>query len=845
MSLMVGELVGFIRLDDGEVRPALTRTEGALNAAGARMANSADATGTRTGQALGDGITRGADGRLRNAQGQFVAAGRVAGDGFGDGAAAGARSGLTRLTTVAGSAGNRAGDALGDGLRQGAADGADDAVQAAEGGLSRMQMIAAGAGVAAGGALLVGITEALSQAQITSRLGAQLGATPPVAQRYGRIAGKMYADAVTEDFQGAADAISATMRAGLLPPSATNAQIQSISTNVSDLATTFELDLGQAANAVGQIMKTGLAPNAKTALDVITRGMQVMGPRADDIADTFNEYSTIFRQLGISAGDATGIMSQGLAAGARDTDVVADSLKELVLITQGGGDEVDKAFKKIGLSGSEMQNAFAKGGPASKAALDQIFDGLRKVKDPADRSALAVTLFGTKSEDMQKALFAIDPSGAVGALGETAGAADKAGNALRDNAGSSITQLQRKLTQGLVNTLNSYVLPVLNRFAKWAMENPGKIKLIALVITGVVVPAFVLMGVTATVAAARMVAGWVTTGAAAVTSAATQVAAGTRVVASWVLMSLRATMLALRVVAGWVMASAAAVAQAAIQVAAGARVAAVWVLMGVQSMIHAARMAAAWFIALGPVGWIIATVIALAALIWANWDKIKNATGVVWDWIWSKIKGIGSTILGYIRSMPLVSLFLNHWDRIKSGTVSKVLGFISYVRGIPGRIKSAFGSLGSLLYNQGRNVVQGLWNGIKGMGGWLRGQLISFAKSQIPGPIAKALGISSPSRVMADAVGRHIPSGIVKGIHAGTPALDRTMAGLVTPASVGFGGVGMPSGGSYGRGGRGSGPKVELIVRSDGGQTGDVLVGLLQGNIQAKGGNVQSVLGAN
>ncbi|GGJ82085.1 hypothetical protein GCM10011583_12050 [Streptomyces camponoticapitis] len=841
MALTVGELVGFIRLDDGEVDPALTRMEGALNASGQRMTADADAAGTRAGQALGDGITRGADGRLRNAQGRFVTAGQAAGDGFGDSAAAGARTGLTRLTTVAGQAGDRAGDALGDGLREGAADGADDAVAEAEGGMSRMQMIAAGAGVAAGGALLVGITSALEQSQITGKLGAQLGATPAVAQQYGKIAGAMYADAVTEDFQGAADAISATMRAGLLPPGATNAQIQSISTNVSDLATTFELDLGQAANAVGQIMKTGLAPNAKVALDIITRGMQVMGPRADDIADTFNEYSTIFRQLGISAGDATGIMAQGLAAGARDTDVVADSLKELVLITQGGGEEVDKAFKKIGLSGSEMQTAFSKGGPASKQALDQIFDGLRKVKDPADRSALALTLFGTKSEDMQKALFAIDPSGAVGALGETAGAADKAGNSLRDNAGANVTRFQRSLEQGLVNVIGGDVIPALMSLGRWMKENETTVKVLAGVIGGVMVTALTFMSINATRAAITNTAAWFTSGAGAGASAARQVAAAGRVVGAWLLMAGRAAMQAARVVASWVLMGARAVVQAGIHVLQAGRVVAAWVLMGARAMVQAAIMAGAWFIALGPVGWVITTIIALAALIWANWDKIKRWTTEAWNSVWTKIKAFGGLILGYIKSIPLVNLFLNHWDKIKSGTVSRVLGLVSYVRGMPGRIKSALGSLGSLLTGAGRNVVQGLWNGIKSMGGWLKSQLIGFAKSQIPGPIAKALGISSPSKVMAKAVGRHIPSGIIAGINAGAPALDRTMANLVAPPNAG-----MTYGGSYGYGGgsRRGGQPISVQFTSDGGQVGDTLVGLIQDNVRVKGGSVQRVMGA-
>ncbi|WP_309145507.1 phage tail tape measure protein [Streptomyces malaysiensis] len=393
----------------------------AMNRLRGQMTADGDRTGQAAGQALGDGLIRASDGTLRDARSRFTTAGQQAGDGFGDGIVRGADGRLRDARGRFVTAGRQAGDGFGDGLTDGTRRGADDAEGEATGMMGRLKLAAVGAGAAVGGALMAGIGQAMEQGQITGRLGAHLGATPAVAQRYGKIAGQLYADAVTEDFQGAADAISAVMRAGIAPPDATHAQIKSIATNVSDLATTFELDLGQTANAVGQMIKTGLAKNGTEAVDALTVGLQRMGPRADDIADTFNEYSTIFRQMGISATDATGLLSQGMKAGARDTDVVADALKEFVLITQGGGKDADAAFKKIGLSGKAMQAAFIKGGPEAKAALDKVFDGLRKIKDSADRNAVALTLFATKSEDTQKALMALDPSTATDALGKVGG----------------------------------------------------------------------------------------------------------------------------------------------------------------------------------------------------------------------------------------------------------------------------------------------------------------------------------------------------------------------------------------------------------------------------------------
>ncbi|MFI8817454.1 MULTISPECIES: phage tail tape measure protein [unclassified Streptomyces] len=716
MALTIGELTGFITIDDGEVRPALRRAEGSLRTSGQRMTDDAERAGQAAGQALGEGLVRAADGSIRDARGRFVAAGRRVG--------------------------SAAGDSLGDGLRRGADDGANSAVRSAEGGFSRIKMAAAAAGIAAGAVLMQGMAQQLEQSQITGRLGAQLGATPAVAQKYGQIAGRMYADAVTADFQTAANAISVTMRAGLLPPGATNSQIQAISTKVSDLAATFELDLGQSANAVGQIMKTGLAPNAKTALDIITKGMQQMGPRADDVMDTFNEYSVIFQRLGLNAQMATGLMSQGLKAGARDTDTIADTLKEFTIEAVAGSDKIVGGFKAIGLNSSQMVRMMGEGGPQATKALQMTLDKLREMEDPVKRDAAAAELFGTKSEDMQKALLSLDPSKAVANLGNFKGAADKMGNSLRDNAGVRLEQFKRGMQQGVVNVLGTQVIPALMKLGTWAQQNSTTLRVLAAVVGGALVPVLVLMGVTATVSATRTVAAWVMTGASSLASAGTQVAAGARVVGAWL-------------------------------------------LMGVQSLIQGARMAAAWVIAMGPIGWVIAALVGLGLLIWKNWDSIKKWTAQAWDWVWGKIKSIGGAILGFLIKWNIVSIFLRHWDRIKSGLAEKTLAVIGFVARLPGRINGAIIGLGSLLYGKGQNVVQGLWRGIQSMGGWIKSQIMGWARDVIPGPIAKALGIHSPARVTKEQ-GRWIARGLIDGLLGSTKQIKAASARLADMVTDGL-----------------------------------------------------------
>ncbi|ARF62902.1 hypothetical protein B1H20_17035 [Streptomyces violaceoruber] len=737
MALTVGELVGYIRLDDGDVRPALRRAEGDLTASGQRMADDAEQAGQQAGQALGDGFIRAADGSIRDARGRFVAAARRSGDA--------------------------AGEALGDALRDGAQEGADDAVQAAEGGLSRLQTIAAGAGIAAGAALMVGITDYLEQSQILGTLEGRIAGTPAVAQKYGKAAGRLFASAMVEDFQTAADTMAAISQNGLIPTGATEKQLDALGVRIATTGKILGEEVAHVSTTVGKMVKTGMARDVEEAMDILVKAQQKGLNASEDLLDTFNEYSTQFRKVGIDGPTAMGLVSQALAGGARDTDIAADAIKEFSLLSIDGSEAAAEAYKALGLDADKMIKVLAGGGPRATKAMDTIFDKIRGLDDPVKKNTVALGLFGTKFEDLGGAFDTMDPSKAAAKFGTFSGAVDKAGNSIQQSAGVRVEAFKRGVTQGIVNVLGTQVIPALIRFGQWAQKNGVTLRIVAGVVAGVLVPALVLMGVAATVRGAQVVAGWVMSGVAALRSAGTQIAAAGRVAGAWLLMAGRAVLNGARVAAGWLMAGAGAAASAAGQVAAGARVVGAWLLMGVQSLLQGARMAAAWVIAMGPVGWVIAAIVGLGVLIWKNWDKIVKWTTQAWGWIWSKIKGIGAAIIGFFLRWNIVSIFLRHWDRIKSGATAKAVQLIQWASGLPGRISAGLGSLGSLLLEKGRNVVQGLWSGIQAMGGWIKSKIMGWARSVIPGPIAKALGIASPSKV-TKAQGRWIARGLVDGL---------------------------------------------------------------------------------
>ncbi|MCX4818358.1 phage tail tape measure protein [Streptomyces sp. NBC_01142] len=781
-------------------------------------------------------------------------------------ARAAVQAGGDQIAAAADRAGQEAGDALGDGLAEGAADGGERASSGM--GAALKGFAAAAVGGAIGSALMGGIAEAMDRGKVAGKLQAQMGSSGPVAKEYGKAAGALYSGAIVESVADGADILRGIAQQGLLPPEATQSQIKDMATRVSDTASVMGEDVGKVSRAVGVMLKSGIAKNAEEAMDVLVKGSQSGTNAAEDLLDTFSEYPIQFKDLGLDAQTAMGLMQQGLQGGARDADTVGDALKEFAIRSKDMSKGSVDAFKSIGLNADVMAKTFTKGGPEASKALGEVLTRIKAIKDPAERNATAVALFGTKAEDLQSALFKLDPKTAVAALGNVKGATDAAGDAMRDNAATKFEVFKRAAIDKVVTVLGNYVVPALEKAADfigegglggalrtsvgWISEHSTALSIAAGVITLLMIPTLVALGITAWTTTTAVVTGWATQTAAGAVAAARFVALNVMMLAGWLSQGAGAAAAALRVVGAWV-------------------------LMGTQSLIQGARMAAAWLLAMGPVGLIIAAVVGIVALVVANWDTIVSATSAAWDWVWGKLKWVGQAILDFFLNWTLVGLIIKHWDAIKSGTVSAWNATVEWVRGIPGRIvdfflnwtlvgliikhwdsiKSGtvrkasemldwlrglpgmiagyFGNFGSMLYDSGRDLVTGLWNGIRAMGSWLRSTLMSWAKNLIPGPIAKALGIHSPSRLMRDKIGKFIPAGIVEGIKAGAPAIDRTMRRLVTvPAAPQFATAGAPANGASAGGGWG-GPTVHIENWHSGAATADQTAAALAWHAKGRG----------
>jgi phage-related minor tail protein len=307
--------------------------------------------------------------------------------------------------------------------------------------------------------------EALDVEAGVDKMQAQLGMSAYGAENYGRMAGDLYSQAYGDSLEQVNEALVLMNRnVGDMVGEQDNA-FEGATASVLDLASAMDQDLGPITKAVGQMIRTGLAVDAKQALDILTRGFQEGADASEDLLDTFNEYSTKFRDIGLDGEHAMGLLVQGMHAGARDSDLVADALKEFAIRSKDASDTSAAGFQLIGLNAEKMTAQFARGGPEAAEGLDVVLDRLRGMTDPVKQNAAAVDLFGSQAEDLGQALFALDPSSAVQGLGQVTGAAAEMGTTLADNAAGRIEVFKRAMQTGLVDFVGSKVLPAFESIA--------------------------------------------------------------------------------------------------------------------------------------------------------------------------------------------------------------------------------------------------------------------------------------------------------------------------------------------------------------------------------------------
>lgn len=190
----------------------------------------------------------------------------------------------------------------------------------------------------------------------------------------------------------------------------------------------------------------------------------------------------------------------------------------------------------------------------------------------------------------------------------------------------------------------------------------------------------------------------------------------------------------------------------------------------------------------------------VTGIITGNWRQVFTGLGNIvsgaFQLIMSLIRGGIDIVVSIVRAgLNLVGGFFRSvfngvtsflggvWGNITSGVsgmIGRVTGFFG---GLIGKITGAIGNAGGALLQTGKDIIQGLINGISSMMGAIGRAVISIVPEAIRGPFEDLLGIRSPSRV-AIYWGHMIGAGLVGGLHDAYGDVQGAVEGLVTAPEV-------------------------------------------------------------
>lgn len=584
------------------------------------------------------------------------------------------------------------------------------------------------------------IKEAFAKEDANAVLRAQLGATVEDGARYGKIAGEAYRGGFGASYEEVTKTVSTILRnVGRL----TDTELQSLTQNISSIATTFGKDANEISRAIGVMLKSGIADSASSALDLLTKGLQNGLDAAGDLSDTFTEYPIQFRELGLSAEQSLGILSQSLKAGARDSDFIADALKEFAIRAQDASATSMAAFSALGLNGKEMTRIFAEGGPQAAEGLTTVLQRLREMSDPVARNTAAVQLFGTKAEDLQDALYAIDPSTAVAGLGKVAGAAQDVSNILGETATARATAFYRNLKTNLVDFLGGTVIPALQKAGAWIKNTFGSLfddvgKFVSAIFQG----------------PSADTPEWMVSLALAVRQLGDVLGGIGTAVKEQFLPALAQIMPVIAPIIGWLVSTGLTVFK---QFAIGMVQGATGLLQALSGLLNFLKgiFSGDWsMIWVGlknlAVGFFNSIVGLFASVLVGGFRQAMSSLGAwisgAWNSLWSGLKSTASS-----------------WGQsILSGLSSLVSGIWNFFRSLPGQILSALGGLGNLLYNAGRDMINGMIRGLRDMAANLWNEAKRIAQ-EAANWVKRQLGISSPSKVFME-IGEFMMQGMTIGL---------------------------------------------------------------------------------
>lgn len=336
----------------------------------------------------------------------------------------------------------------------------------------------AAVGAVAGGVLVQNVLAGIEREPGRDLIQARLRLDDASMANVGRAAAKAYVNNFGESVQDNLRAGQLVLQGGLVTDAA-DPELAGIIAKVQAISQYVEGDLTQTTKSASILLRSGLAGSAEEAFDIIAAGYAITGDLGGDWLDSIGEYSSGWKNAGLTAQQALALIKQAQDNGVDVTDRSADALREFGRRVAENGDDIVTVLDNIGLDGQAMFDKFKRGGPAGFEAFDQVFDRIRAIEDPTRRNQAAMALLGDTAGDFINAFTQWDPSDAVSKFGSVDGAAQQASDTMSHNVAGSFESAQRLISQSLdevQDDLAEAFGPSLEDAAKLVNEHSDDIK---------------------------------------------------------------------------------------------------------------------------------------------------------------------------------------------------------------------------------------------------------------------------------------------------------------------------------------------------------------------------------
>lgn len=178
--------------------------------------------------------------------------------------------------------------------------------------------------------------------------------------------------------------------------------------------------------------------------------------------------------------------------------------------------------------------------------------------------------------------------------------------------------------------------------------------------------------------------------------------------------------------------------------------------------------------------------------------------------------------------VKLVDAFIKNASKIKDAALELILmlgnGLLDNlpklwknIKSLIGQIKDRFVQGFEDFVNIGKNIVEGLWDGIKGAASWLGDQISGFVGGVVDG-VKGFFGIHSPSTVFRDEVGKQLAAGIGLGFTDEMDTVSKQMQKAIPTPEVAFStaAAGMVNGMQTAMTGYSGNVRIEIPVKING-----------------------------